>query len=174
MRLSSFGVFSSGKTPSMSDFENWTDGTIPWVTSKDMKHRVIKDSEMHISESAAASMKKYPAGTLLLVARSGILRRLLPLCILGVDSTINQDIKAFDLYDLSISNWLFYALKAFEPMILHNLVKSVTTVESLKFDEFSGMLIPVPPLNEQGKIVEAIHTFIILIKPLYDDPLFSL
>ena len=88
--------------------------------------------------------------------------------------TSSEIIKAFDLYDLSISNWLFYALKAFEPMVLHNLVKSVTTVESLKFDEFSEMLIPLPPLAEQRKIVEAIHTFIILIKPLYDDPLFSL
>ena len=174
MRLSSFGVFSSGKTPSMSDSQNWNGGTIPWVSSKDMKRRVIEDSEMHITTSAAASMKIYPAGTLLLVARSGILRRLLPLCVLGVDSTINQDIKAFDLYDLSLSEWLSYAIKAFEPMILHDLVKSVTTVESLKFDEFSKMLIPVPPLNEQKRIIGAIHTFINLVKPLYNDPLFSL
>ena len=173
MRLSSFGIFSSGKTPSMSDPKNWVDGTIPWVSSKDMKHRVIKDSEMHITAFAAASMKKYPAGTLLLVARSGILRRLLPLCILGVDSTINQDIKAFDLYDISLSDWLFYAIKAYEPMILHDLVKSVTTVESLKFDEFSEMLIPVPPLEEQKRIIKAIYTFISLIKPLHNDPLFS-
>ena len=174
MRLSSFGIFSSGKTPSMSDPKNWVDGTIPWVSSKDMKHRVIKDSEMHITAFAAASMKKYPAGTLLLVSRSGILRRLLPLCILGVDSTINQDIKAFDLYDISLSDWLFYAIKAYEPMILHDLVKSVTTVESLKFDEFSEMLIPVPPLEEQKRIIKAIYTFISLIKPLHNDPLFSL
>jgi len=174
MRLSSFGVFSSGKTPSMSDPKNWTNGTIPWISSKDMKHQVIKDSEMHITEYAAASMKKYPSGTLLLVARSGILRRLLPLCVLGVDSTINQDIKAFDLYDLSLSNWLFYAIKAYEPMILQDLVKSITTVESLKFNEFSEILIPVPPPDEQKRIIEAIHTFIGLIKPLYNDPLFSL
>ena len=174
MRLSSFGVFSSGKTPSMSDSQNWNGGTIPWVSSKDMKRRVIEDSEMHITTTAAASMKIYPAGTLLLVARSGILRRLLPLCVLGIDSTINQDIKAFDLYDLSLSDWLFYAIKAFEPMILHDLVKSVTTVESLKFDEFSEMLIPVPPLNEQKRIIGAIHTFTNLVKPLYNDPLFSL
>jgi len=91
-----------------------------------------------------------------------------------VDSTINQDIKAFDLYDLSLSNWLFYAIKAYEPMILQDLVKSITTVESLKFNEFSEILIPVPPPDEQKRIIEAIHTFIGLIKPLYNDPLFSL
>ncbi len=172
-RLSSFGVFSSGKTPSMSNPAFWG-GTIPWVSSKDMKRSVIFDSEMHITELAAKTMQMYPAGTLLLVARSGILRRLLPLCVLGVDSTINQDIKAFTLYDLSMSEWLYYAIKAFEPYILKELVKSVTTVESLKFDEFTSMLIPVPPAEEQIRIIAAIKDAIGLLIALSNDPLFSL
>ena len=172
-RLSSFGVFSSGKTPSMSNPQFWN-GNIPWVTSKDMKRPVITDSEMHISELAASSMQLYPAGTLLLVARSGILKRLLPLCNLGIDSTINQDIKAFSLYDIELSEWLFYGIKAFEPYILKELVKSVTTVESLKFDEFSAMLIPVPPLSEQRRIIAAIKTAMNLLSPLSSNPLFSL
>ena len=172
-RLSSFGVFSSGKTPSMSNPQFWN-GNIPWVTSKDMKRPVITDSEMHISELAASSMQLYPAGTLLLVARSGILKRLLPLCKLGIDSTINQDIKAFSLYDIELSEWLYYGIKAFEPYILKELVKSVTTVESLKFDEFSAMLIPVPPLSEQRRIIAAIKTAMNLLTPLSSNPLFSL
>ena len=172
-RLSLFGVFSSGKTPSMSNPQFW-DGNIPWVTSKDMKRPVITDSEMHISELAASSMQLYPAGTLLLVARSGILKRLLPLCKLGIDSTINQDIKAFSLYDIELSEWLFYGIKAFEPYILKELVKSVTTVESLKFDEFSAMLIPVPPLSEQRRIIAAIKIAMNLLTPLSSNPLFSL
>ena len=172
-RLSSFGVFSSGKTPSMSNPQFWN-GNIPWVTSKDMKRPVITDSEMHISELAASSMQLYPAGTLLLVARSGILKRLLPLCKLGIDSTINQDIKAFSLYDIELSEWLFYGIKAFEPYILKELVKSVTTVESLKFDEFAAMLIPVPPLSEQRRIIDAIKTAMNLLTPLSSNPLFSL
>ena len=172
-RLSSFGVFSSGKTPSMSNPLFWN-GNVPWVTSKDMKRPVITDSEMHISELAAATMQLYPAGTLLLVARSGILKRLLPLCKLGIDSTINQDIKAFSLYDIKLSEWLFYGIKAFEPFILKELVKSVTTVESLKFDEFAAMLIPVPPLSEQRRIIDAIKTAMNLLIPLSSNPLFSL
>ena len=172
-RLSSFGVFSSGKTPSMSNPQFWN-GNIPWVTSKDMKRPVITDSEMRISELAASSMQLYPAGTLLLVARSGILKRLLPLCKLGIDSTINQDIKAFSLYNIELSEWLFYGIKAFEPYILKELVKSVTTVESLKFDEFSAMLIPVPPLSEQKRIIAAIKAAMNLLTPLSSNPLFSL
>ena len=172
-RLSSFGVFSSGKTPSMSNPQFWN-GDIPWVTSKDMKRPVITDSEMHITKLAASTMQLYPAGTLLLVARSGILKRLLPLCTLGIDSTINQDIKAFKLYDIDISEWLYYGIKAFEPYILKELVKSVTTVESLKFDEFSSMLLPVPPLAEQHRIISAIKAMLNLLAPLSNNPLFSL
>ena len=172
-RLSSFGIFSSGKTPSMSNPQFWN-GDIPWVTSKDMKQPVITDSEMHITELAASTMQLYPEGTLLLVARSGILKRLLPLCVLGIDSTINQDIKAFKLYDIDLSEWLYYGIKAFEPYILKELVKSVTTVESLKFDEFSAMLIPVPPLAEQHRIISAIKAVLSLLAPLSSNPLFSL
>ena len=172
-RLSSFGVFSSGKTPSMSNPQFWN-GNVPWVTSKDMKRPVIMDSEMHITELAASTMQIYPTGTLLLVARSGILKRLLPLCTLGIDSTINQDIKAFSLYDAALSEWLYYGIKAFEPHILKELVKSVTTVESLKFDEFSAMLIPVPPLPEQRRIIFAIKEALSLLSPLSSNPLFSL
>ena len=172
-RLYMFGTFSSGKTPSMSNPDFWN-GKIPWVTSKDRKNPLINDSEMHITDEAATSMKLYPAGTLLLVARSGILKRLLPLCKLGVDSTINQDIKAFSLYDLSMSQWLYYAIKAFEPYVLKELVKSITTVESLKFDEFSSLLIPVPPKTEQRRIIKSLDYLMELLKQQSSDPLFLL
>ena len=172
-RLFSLGVFSSGKTPSMSNPAFWNGG-IPWISSKDMKVQTIMDSEMHISQLAADTMQIYPVGTLLLVARSGILRRMLPLCILGINSTINQDIKAFTLYESAVSSWIFYALKAFEPYILKELVKSVTTVESLKFDEFMSLLIPIPPLREQGMIISEIEKAFHLLAPLNNDRLFPL
>lgn len=79
----------------MSNPQFWN-GNVPWVTSKDMKRPVIMDSEMHITELAASTMQIYPAGTLLLVARGGILKRLLPLCTLGIDSTINQDVSTMN------------------------------------------------------------------------------
>ncbi len=156
VRLNYFGQFSSGKTPSMSDAGNWG-GNIPWTTSKDMKSDVIHDSMMHITKKAADQMHIYPAGTLLMVVRSGILKRSLPLCILGIDSTINQDLKAFEFYDDQVFQWIYYALKGFEPYILKNLVKRVTTVDSLKFDEFSNLALPFPPLEEQKRIVAKIE-----------------
>ena len=143
--------------------EFWN-GSIPWISSKDVKKEIITDSQMHITELAAKTMNLFPAGTLILVARSGILRRLLPLSILGVDSTINQDVKAFTSFHPPVKSWIFYAIKAFAPHILTNLVKSVTTVESLKFDEFTHLPIPIPPLSEQRRIVAKLEELLPLVE----------
>ena len=166
MRLCQLGIFSSGKTPSMQNKEYWENGSIPWITSKDMKFNILKDSQMHITKKAAMQMNMYPKGTLLMVVRSGILKRHLPLCILGIDSTINQDIKAFSLIDSKLSKWIYYVLLGREPYIIHNLVKHITTVESLKFKEFENMLIPLPPLKEQKRIVAKVEELLPLCEQL--------
>lgn len=154
VRLTELGAFSSGKTPNKLDQRNWNNGTYSWITSKDMKKKYLSDSMIHITEFAKNNLREYPAGTMLLVVRSGILKRLLPIAILEKPSTINQDIKAYELFLPKMLDFVYYAIKAFEPMILHDYRKQVTTVDSLKFDEFSkGMPLPLPPLAEQRRIV---------------------
>lgn len=100
-RLCDLGSFSSGKTPDMTNPLFWDNGTVIWVSSKDMKSKYLSDSKMKITELAKENMTIYPAGTLLMVVRSGILKRMLPVCVLTVESTVNQDIKAYSLFDRS-------------------------------------------------------------------------
>ena len=144
---------SGGKTPSMSIAQNWDKPTINWVSSKDMKTSRISESEMKISNYALKEMKLYSPGTILMVVRSGILKRSLPVAILSNSSTINQDIKAFEVFGC-IPEFFYYYLKSKETFILHNFAKSGTTVQSIQIDDLLQLEIPIPDRAEQERIVD--------------------
>lgn len=146
-------VFRGGGTPSKSKESYWK-GDIPWVSPKDMKSDVITDSIDHISAAAIkeSTTNLIPAGSILVVVRSGILARTIPVAITGRDLTINQDIKAL-CPDSTVDSWfLFYFLKSrLEEML--GLASRGATVHRIMADQIRLMAIPVPPLPEQQRIV---------------------
>ena len=141
---------SGGKTPSMKNSLYWN-GDIVWISSKDMKSHRIHDSELKITDLALTEMTLYHPGTLLLVARSGILKHTLPLAILEVEATINQDIKALQAHGCN-SFYLYYALLAKEDAIIRTHVKTGTTVQSLMIDSFLDIEIPIADISQQQNI----------------------
>ena len=112
---------SGGKTPSKSNSLYWN-VDIVWISSKDMKSSRISGSELKITNLALNEMTLYHPGTLLLVARSGILKHSLPLAILEVDATINQDIKALQVHGCN-AFYLYYAILSQEDNIIRTLEK---------------------------------------------------
>ena len=153
IRLSELGIFSGGKTPSMDNKDYWNNGTINWITSKDMKRKYINSSEMKITKEGAAELSVYPTKTILFVVRSGILRRSFPVAILTDQGTINQDLKALGLFVSDMCEYIYFVLKGLESKILFRYTKDGTTVNNIMFDEFLTMPIPLPPLAEQKRIV---------------------
>ena len=143
---------SGGKTPSMSNSLYWN-GDIVWISSKDMKSSRIFGSELKITNLALNEMTLYHPGTLLLVARSGILKHSLPLAILEVDVTINQDIKALQVHGCN-AFYLYYAILSQEDTIIRTLVKTGTTVQSLMMDSFLNIEIPTPDIDQQQRIID--------------------
>ena len=143
---------SGGKTPSMSNSLYWN-GDIVWISSKDMKSSRISGSELKITSLALKEMTLYHPGTLLLVARSGILKHSLPLAILEVDATINQDIKALQVHGCN-AFYLYYAILSQENNIIRTLVKTGTTVQSLMMDSFLNIEIPTPDIDQQQSIID--------------------
>ena len=141
---------SGGKTPSMNNSLYWN-GDIVWLSSKDMKSNRIHDSELKITTLALNEMTLYHPGTLLLVARSGILKHTLPLSVLEVEATINQDIKALQVHGCN-SLYLYYAILAQEDNIIRTHVKTGTTVQSLMMDSFMDIDIPIADIEQQQTI----------------------
>lgn len=153
-RLRCLGEFFGGHTPSLSNPEFWEKGSVLWVTSKDMKTKYIDDTGVKVSRKGAEELKLLPAGTVLMVTRSGILRRTFPVALAAKPLTINQDQRALVLYEPLMSEYVYVLLKAMEPIILKDYRKTGTTVESILWEKFIDMPIPLPPLAEQKRIVE--------------------
>lgn len=161
IRLNQLGIFGGGKTPSTADKTNWG-GTIPWISSKEVKSEVISGTAEHLTVSGARDLVQYPVNSLVFVVRSGILRRTFPIAILGVQSTVNQDIKVLRLYHDKIATFVQYCLKALEPIILTKYLRPGTTVESIEFDKFEKLILPLPPLSEQYRILENLQNMLLL------------
>lgn len=152
--LNEIAAMRGGSTPSMSKPEFW-DGDIPWVSPKDMHDGEITDSELKITQLALdkTSLELVPIGSILLVGRSGILKRKLPAQITAVLCTINQDLKAISPFQPQPSNYVQLMLRGTERVILREDVKQGTTVQSLVYDKLFVRPFGLPPLAEQHRIV---------------------
>ena len=156
-RLTALGEFCGGKTPSTQRATFW-DGDIPWITPKDMKQLRLSSSEDKVTQLAVDDgLILVPPHSVLIVVRSGILRRAVPTAVNEVTTTINQDLKALVLPHPEIATYVQLLIRGFESFILQNLTKIGTTVESIQFDAFAAQPFPLPPLAEQSRIVTRVE-----------------
>ena len=161
--------FGGGKTPAMDNKEYWHNGNHLWVTSKDMKCSHITNSLMKITDKALEIMTIYERGTLLVVTRSGILRHTLPISILETPATVNQDLKAISPHIKDLSEYLYIVIKANEHFILKEYHKDGTTVDSIDFDKFKCLPIPLAPITEQRRIIAETKHWFTLIEQINQD-----
>ncbi|HDQ3853306.1 restriction endonuclease subunit S [Escherichia coli] len=172
--FSHLGYFFGGKTPSKMKDEYWG-GTIPWVTPKDMKTNLIVDSEDKVTPLAIEDgLTKVSPGSILFVARSGILRRIFPVAITSIECTVNQDIKVLSPFFSDISYYIRLMMNGFERYIIENLTKTGTTVESLLFEDFISHPFMIPPFAEQNRILSTVKKLMSLCDQLEQQSLTSL
>ncbi|MCL5979575.1 MAG: restriction endonuclease subunit S [Gammaproteobacteria bacterium] len=157
--LKDLGKWSGGGTPSKSKLDYWEGGTIPWVSPKDMKTDHIVDSEDHITKTAVeeSTAKLIPAGSVLIVTRSGILRHTLPVAVTTVPVTVNQDLKALTPKEGVLPEYVAWALRCFAREILNTCSKQGTTVSSIETAALHRFEIPVAPIDQQKRIVAEIE-----------------
>lgn len=145
--------FRGGGTPSKSMARYWC-GDIPWVSPKDMKFDIVSDSIDHISQEAieCSATSLIPKESVLMVVRSGILARTVPIAITGRDLTINQDLKALCPNKGVNARFLYHLLESKMDVLL-SMVSRGATVHRLMTDEIRSLSFIVPPPSEQMRIV---------------------
>jgi type I restriction enzyme S subunit len=166
--LQELGVWKGGATPSMSNASFWTDGVIFWASSSDIRANVLSSTASMITEAAIkqSSTTLLKEDAILIVTRSGILRRYLPIAKNIVPVAINQDIKALIPNSQTNADYLLQILSERGPDILSRCMKSGTTVESIEYTWLKKYQIPLPPLPEQRAIATALSDVDALIASL--------
>jgi hypothetical protein len=152
--LRCLGESIGGGTPSKANSEFWG-GTIPWVSPKDMKADFVRDSQDHISEEALrhSAAQLIPSGAVLMVIRGMILAHSFPVAISQIALAINQDMKAMIPFRENLADILLVLLKGMTPAILRLVQRSTHGTCRLSTDELFDLPIPIPPLEEQRRMV---------------------
>ena len=120
-----------------------------------MKVDVIEDAQDHISEMGIeqSSARLIPSGSLLMVVRGMILAHSFPVAICAVPVTINQDMKAIVPFRPDLSRTLLLISQGMKPEVARLVLRSTHGTCKLLTDDLFSLLLPIPPLTEQHRIV---------------------
>jgi type I restriction enzyme S subunit len=165
--MAKIGETLGGGTPSKGEPKFWN-GSIPWVSPKDMKVDLIKDAKDHISELAieGSATRLIPTHSLLMVVRGMILAHSFPTAITDVPVTINQDMKAIVPFHQDLIQYLLLLTKGLKPEILNLVQHSTHGTCKLLTDELFSLPIPIAPLAEQHRIIAKVDELIALCDKL--------
>lgn len=160
VRLGLIASMGSGHTPSRSRPEWWVDCTIPWVTTgevsqvrddrmEDLRETREKISELGLANSAA---ELHPKGTVFLcrTASAGYSG------VMGLDMATSQDFVTWTCGPRLDAYYLLWCLRAMRPDLLGRLAMG-STHKTIYVPDLQMLRIPLPPLDEQKRIVSLIR-----------------
>ena len=152
--LGSIGKWQSGATPSRMR-KDYYGGEIPWLKTGDLNDGLINNIPEYITQKALdeTSVKLNPAGSILIAMYGATIGKI---GILTMPATTNQACCACVSHNGVEQMYLFYFLLSHrEEFIRQGGGGAQPNISKEKIIE---TMIPVPPLNEQHRIVQAIDT----------------
>jgi type I restriction enzyme S subunit len=160
VRLGLVAKMGSGHTPSRSHPEWWDDCTIPWITTgevsqvRDDRREAIYETREKISTLGMANSAAtlHPAGTVVLcrTASAGYS------AVMGSDMATSQDFVTWTCGPRLDPYYLLWCLRAMRQDLLGRLAMG-STHKTIYVPDLQMLRIPLPPLEEQHKIVEEIR-----------------
>ena len=154
-RFGQYVKMSIGKTPPRGETKYWANGRYPWISISDMSdYGLVKTTKETVSECAKSLFGEIsPVGTLIMSFKLTVGRTSL----LNISAYHNEaiiSIYPFVDEDYRARNYLFHILP-----IISNLGDSKDAIKgkTLNSKSLNNLLLPLPPLNEQGRIVAMIE-----------------
>jgi type I restriction enzyme S subunit len=161
--IKDIGEVFVGSTPSRRKPELWG-GPIPWVSSGEVSFAHIRSTRETIAEDAATRI--HPPGTVLL-AMIGEGRTRGQAAILDVAAAHNQNSAAIRLQPAKcLPEWLFYVFLARYEQTRRVGVGGQQP--ALNRSRVEGIALPLPPIEEQRRIVAEIEQRLSVIHAMYD------
>ena len=162
-RLEDICRIRSGGTPPKGDPALWT-GSLPWASGKDLKRPRLYDTIDHITpEAAAAYSEVAPAGSVLALVRGMGLAKSFAVSLIDRPMAFNQDLKALIPNAGFSGAFLVHALTHSSRHMLQNVTDAAHGTKRLSQDDLRAFVLPVPPLDEQRTIAQALDLIVAAI-----------
>ena len=155
--LGEIATISSGGTPSRKNESYWN-GSIPWVTTAEVKFNTIVDTAEKITDLGLSnsSAKLFPIGTILM-AMYGQGKTRGQVAKLGIEATTNQACAAIILKEnYHVEFYYQYLMSKYDDI---REMSNSGGQENLSASIVKSIAIPVPPLEEQIQIAETLSTW---------------
>lgn len=160
VRMSFIGDWKAGATPSKSDSSFYRNGNIPWLKTGDLNDGYINCIPERITEKAmrTCSLRLNPAGSILIAMYGATIGKL---GILSFPATTNQACCAC-ITNSSVSNmYLFYYLMSQKQSFTRKGEGGAQP--NISKEKIEKHLIPIPPINEQQRIVQRLEELLPLV-----------
>ncbi len=153
-RLCQCASIVGGMTPSMENQAYWN-GSIPWVTPKDMKLNAVGSSAIKVTLDALkeTSLRLINTGAVLIVVRGMILARTVPIAWTSCPVTVNQDMKALRPFSGINAKYLARALASAQDSLLSFVDVAGHGTRRLPTDRWRALPLAIPATDEQVAIV---------------------
>ena len=136
---------TGGSTPSMKR-EDYYGGDVPFIKSGDVKADYVSSGALWLTQRALdeTTARYVPTGTVIVVTRSGILKHNLPVAITENPVVINQDLKAFEPKPEFLPQYLAWAIRSKEDVLLSKTrAMTVDNIESRELYEIPVMIVNI-------------------------------
>ena len=146
-----FGAIGSGTTPPSDEPEWYADGTVPWVTTGELRETAIYETTKAVTKAAVtkfSALRIHPAGSLAIAMYGATIGRL---GILGVDATTNQACCVLSCPRNLDTRFVFHWLLGFKQNLI-DLYATGGGQPNINQEIIASLRIPAPDLSEQTTI----------------------